>query len=74
MTSPIPEAYVQAHMHGGPHDGEIVPMPWARIEVPMTRWDAEQMLESLYRLSGPWRGQATAHYQYVEPAVEERAA
>jgi hypothetical protein len=73
MTA-IPEAYVTAHLAGGPHDGETLQMPWARVEVPMVRWEDNQMVESLYRLSAPWRGQATAEYRFVEPRIEEQAA
>jgi hypothetical protein len=49
-------------------------MPWARIEVPVLRWVDDEPVMSVYRLQGPWRGQALAHYQYAEPRVEEEAA
>lgn len=70
MTGPIPEAYVAGHLRGGPHDGETIWMPWARIEVPMTRWEGETMITSVYKLAAPWRGQADAQYEYVQPVVE----
>jgi hypothetical protein len=70
----LPEPYVQAQLHGGPHDGETVLMPWARLDLPMVAWLQEDLVESLYRLSGPWRGQSVAHYQFVEPKTEEKAA
>jgi len=69
-----PEPYVQARMHGGPHDGEIVSMPWARVDVPVLGWDGDEPVVSMYRLAGPWRGQATAEYEFVEPETEEKAA
>jgi len=62
---PVPEVHVSAHLHDGPHDGEVVQMPWARVELPMVRWEGALMVESLYRLDGPWRGQDTAHYRHV---------
>lgn len=67
MKSPIPEAYVHGHLHGGPHDGETVMMPWARVEVPMLDWTDDEPVESRYVLCGPWRGQDTAHYEWIDP-------
>lgn len=67
---------VRATMHGGPRDGETVSMPWARLEFAFPRFDSpgpEGIGEDLYRLKGPWRGQATAHYVYVEPPESEAA-
>jgi hypothetical protein len=69
-----PIAYVQGQLHGGPHDGETIQMPWARIEVPVLRWVDDEPVMSVYQLQGPWRGQALAHYQYAEPRVEGEAA
>jgi hypothetical protein len=69
-----PDARVYAHIHDGPHDGETVMMPWARIEVPMFAWDGDRLVESLYRLNSPWRGQDDAHYLFVEQADQELAA
>lgn len=66
---PIPEPYVSGHLHDGPHDGETIPMPWARIEVPVGRWEGEEWVVSVYKLDGPWRGQDTAHYRYVPEVV-----
>lgn len=58
-----PEPYVQGQLHGGPHDGETVLLPWARIVLPMARWEGEAMITTDYRLDGPWRGQTIAHYR-----------
>jgi hypothetical protein len=60
-----PDARVRAHIHDGPHDGETLTMPWARLEVPIFGWDGDRLVESLYRLKGLWGGQADAHYQFV---------
>lgn len=69
MTS-LPDLVVSGHLHDGPHDGETIPMPWARIEVPVGRWEGEEWVESIYRLDGPWRGQARAEYRFVPEPVE----
>jgi hypothetical protein len=52
--------------------GEVVMLPWARIEVPMLAWHDghDEPVESIYALKGPWLGHDTANYLYVEPAVE----
>lgn len=64
VSPPIPEAYVTAHLHGGPHDGETDgPMPWAMLKIPKLDWDTDETV--WYRLRGPWLGQADAHYEYV---------
>ena len=63
---------VTAHLHGGPRDGETVQLPWARIDLPLIRWEDDVMVTDAYRLNAPWRGQSTAHYSYIEPA--EKAA
>jgi hypothetical protein len=70
---------VTARLHGGPHDGETVEMPWARLEMRLLRWTdnfIEDMLEDVYRLRPPWRGQELAHYDFVDPesAAEARQA
>lgn len=70
---PVPEPRVSGHLHDGPHDGETIHMPWARIEVPVGRWEGEEWVESIYRLDGPWRGQATAHYRFVPTILEAPA-
>jgi hypothetical protein len=67
-----PDPYVQASLKGGPHDGEIVTMPWARSTIIMGRWRDQEWVESSYELRGPWRGQADARYEFVGP--EELAA
>jgi hypothetical protein len=67
---PLPEARVSGHLHDGPHDGEIILMPWARTEIPVGRWEGEEWVESIYHLVGPWRGQDTAEYRYVPVPVE----
>jgi hypothetical protein len=74
LVTPIPDPVVSGHRHDGPHDGEIIPMPWARIEVPVGRWEGEEWVESIYRLDGPWRGQDTAEYRYVPEIAEEIAS
>jgi hypothetical protein len=70
----IQAARVCAHIHDGPHDGETLMMPWARIEVPMFGWDGDRLVESLYRLNGRWCGQDDAHYQFVEQGEEGLSA
>ena len=69
-----PDARVCAHIHDGPHDGETLMMPWARLEVPMFGWDGDRLVESLYRLIGLWGGQAEAHYQFVAQGEQRLAA
>jgi hypothetical protein len=62
---------VTARLHGGPRNGETLEMPWARLEMSLPRWTdnfLEGVLEDLYRLRPPWRGQELAHYDYVDPA------
>lgn len=61
--------YVTARLHGGPCDGEAVLMPWARIDLPMIRWEEDVLITDMYRLRGPWRGQAIAHYEFVENEI-----
>lgn len=63
----VPDARVQGHLHGGPHDGETVLLPWARIEVPMVHWEGDEMIVSKYRLAGLWLYQVDVPYSYVEP-------
>jgi hypothetical protein len=63
--APIPPVRVQGHLHGGPHDGEVVPMPWALASVPRIRWEGEEMITTDYCLQGFWRGQVIAHYRPV---------
>jgi len=70
----IPEARVQAHLHGGPHDGETMMVPWARIDIPVLRWEGDEAVVSQYRLSAPWRGQNTAEYRFVDPTPAPIAA
>jgi hypothetical protein len=60
---------ITATLHGGPRDGETVELPWARIEIPLPRFEGaglEGIEEDLYKLRGPWRGQDWANYDYVE--------
>lgn len=62
-------------MHEGPHDGETVDMPWARLEISFFRFDSpglEGIGEDTYRLRGPWRGQECAHYDYLEPGSSSK--
>lgn len=57
-------------MHGGPRKGEVVDMPWARLEIDFPRFAApgpEGIEKDTYRLRPPWRGQEWAHYDYVAP-------
>jgi hypothetical protein len=67
MTQPLVEPRVTAYLHGGPRDGETLQLPWALTRVQLIRWEDNMMVEDLYHLVGPWRGQDTAHYRYAEP-------
>lgn len=67
----IARVMVTAHLHDGPRDGERIGMPWARYELELLRWEGdwlEQTVSDTYRLRAPWRGQETAHFDYVRPA------
>lgn len=70
---PTPAARVTAIFDDGPHQGETLHLPWARLEIPMTAWIQEDLVESLYRLAAPWRGQDSAHYALVVESVERAA-
>lgn len=75
--APIPESVVTATLRGGPHDGETLMLPWARAEIRFPHWESlmtDTTTGDVYRLVGPWRGQDTAEYKFVEPAADAKAA
>src|ERR1700679_818339 len=68
---PPPDIQITAHLHGGPHDGETMGLPWPKLKLPLGTWDGDECHEVMYELRGRWLGhQRDVHYRFVEPAVE----
>lgn len=80
MSEPVPDRRdengnlpVLCRLHGGPHDGDRMVLPWARLRIDLSLWEGPFITDCYlvgYRLRSRWNGGIEADYDFDDPEPE----